>query len=369
MPTFSFIVWNVDPEIFQAWFLSVRWYGLFFALTFLLGQQLLIRIYKKEGKSEKYIETLTIYMVIATILGARLGHCLFYQPDYYLSNPIEILKIWEGGLASHGAAIGIFIALYLYSRKYPEERYLYVLDRMALTVALGGCLIRMGNLMNSEILGRKTNSDYGVVFVRSAQDKLSDILDNEYVKKVKITNAGRDTVINEGKFAILNLQIQGAKNVSPQSLNQYLLAENKISYILSSPEETEPPMDHVFPPDGILKFNYTEGKGGIIMANAEVYGIPRHPAQLYEAISCLLLFLLLLFVYNKKKAQTPEGRIIGLFLVILFILRFSYEYLKEPQVIFEQTMTINMGQWLSIPMIIFGLFLLMKSFRKKGEIS
>jgi phosphatidylglycerol---prolipoprotein diacylglyceryl transferase len=367
MSTLNFIVWNADPEIFTLGFLSIRWYGLFFALSFLLGQQLLIRIYRKEGKSDKYVESLTIYMVIATILGARLGHCLFYQPDYYLSNPIEILKIWEGGLASHGAAIGIFIALYLYSRKYPEEKYLYVLDRMALTVALGGCLIRTGNLMNSEILGRQTDSDYGFVFAHSAQENLKAYLDPYFVKNIKISNAHRDTTSVRGKLAVLNLRIEAARDITEERLSPYL--QKKVSQILSDPEEGDPAMDHVMPPAGDLKIKYTQGKNGALIANMEVYGIARHPAQLYEAFSCLLLFFLLLYVYNRKKAQTPHGRIIGLFLVILFILRFSYEYLKEPQVAFEQDMSLYMGQWLSIPMIIMGLYMLMRSFRKRGEIN
>ncbi|MFL5728107.1 MAG: prolipoprotein diacylglyceryl transferase [Cytophagaceae bacterium] len=369
MSMFNFIVWNADPEIFKLGFLSVRWYGLFFALAFLLGQQVLLKIYKKEGRSEKYVESLTIYTLIATILGARLGHCLFYQPEIYLKHPIEILKIWEGGLASHGAAVGILVALYLYARKYPEEKYLYVLDRVVITVALGGCLIRMGNMMNSEILGRQTLSDYGVVFVHSAQENLTENLDKAYVKKVNIGNAKRDTIIEGQKYAVLNLQIQGGKNVTAESLNGYLKAENKIPSILWKPEESDPPMDHVIPSLENPKIYYTEDKNGTITANTEVYGIPRHPAQLYESFSCLLLFFLLLYLYNKKKERTPHGRIVGLFLVILFTLRFLYEFLKEPQVAFEEEMQLYMGQWLSIPMIIFGLYVLMLSYRKKGEIS
>src|SRR5690606_22073016 len=136
---FSFILCDINPTIVDIFGREVRWYGLFFALGFLIGQQILIRIYKGEGRAEKDVETLTIYMVIATVVGARLGHVLFYQPDYYLENPLEILQIWQGGLASHGATIGILVAIYLYSKKATNQSYFYVLDRLVIVIALAGC--------------------------------------------------------------------------------------------------------------------------------------------------------------------------------------------------------------------------------------
>ncbi len=160
----QYINWDVSPDILSTEYFTIRWYGLLFALGFLIGQQILFYIFKKEGKPQSDVETLTVYMVIATVIGARLGHCLFYEPDYYLSNPIEILKIWEGGLASHGATVGILFALYLYARKKKDQSYFWVVDRIVITVALAGMLIRLGNLMNSEIYGHETTLPWGFIF-------------------------------------------------------------------------------------------------------------------------------------------------------------------------------------------------------------
>jgi phosphatidylglycerol---prolipoprotein diacylglyceryl transferase len=169
LTVFAAIRWDVSPEIFSTEYFTIRWYGLLFALGFLVGQQILFRIFRKEGQPEQDVETLTVYMVIATVVGARLGHVLFYQPDYYLSNPIEILKIWEGGLASHGAIVSILPALYLYARRKKEQTYLWVVDRIVITIAFAGGLIRLGNLMNSEIYGHETDLPWGFIFVRDGQ--------------------------------------------------------------------------------------------------------------------------------------------------------------------------------------------------------
>jgi len=205
------ITWDVSPEILDTEYFSIRWYGLLFALGFLLGQQILIYIFKKEGKPESDVEVLTVYMVLSTIIGARLGHCFFYEPEYYLENPLKILKIWEGGLASHGATIGILFALWLYARKKKDQSYLWVVDRIVITVALAGCLIRLGNLMNSEIIGKPTDVPWAFIFT-AVDDK------------------------------------------------------------------------------------------------------PRHPAQLYEAISCFILFGFLFWLWNRRKAKTPEGSLLGILL-------------------------------------------------------
>lgn len=266
MSILNYITWTASDEIFRftlPFFGSValRWYGLLFALGFVFGQIILTRIYRGDGIKERWVDVITLYMIVGTVLGARLGHCLFYEPEIYLNDPIRILKVWEGGLASHGATVGILLALYLYSRKFKFD-YLYVLDRIVIVVALGGALIRLGNLFNSEIIGKATDVPWAFIFVHN----------NEFSK------------------------------------------------------------------------------------------VPRHPAQLYEAISSFLLFLGLYFLWSRLKANTPRGRIFGLFVVILFTLRFLYEFLKEPQVGFEESMALNMGQILSIPMIIIGLLVLIRSY-------
>lgn len=165
---FLIIPWDVNPEIFRIGSFAVRWYGLLFASSFLFGYIILNRVFKNENLKQEVLDRLTVYMAVGVVIGARLGHCFFYEPSYYLSNPIEILKIWQGGLASHGAAIGILIALWLFVRKEKKD-YTWVIDRIAIVVALSGFFIRMGNLMNSEIYGVETNLPWGFVFLRNGE--------------------------------------------------------------------------------------------------------------------------------------------------------------------------------------------------------
>lgn len=160
----AFIEWSVSPEIFHLGPVSVRWYGFLFAMAFVAGYIIMTWIFKKESRPKTDLEQLSVYMIFGTIIGARLGHCLFYNPVYYLSNPIEILKVWEGGLASHGAAIGILIALYLFSKKKKNYKMLWILDRIVIVVALAGCFIRLGNLFNSEIIGKATDVSWAFIF-------------------------------------------------------------------------------------------------------------------------------------------------------------------------------------------------------------
>ena len=165
MSELTYLIWTADPDIFSG-FITIKAYGLLFAMGFLISQQILVRMLKTEApkgekfqkQAEKDVESMTIYMVVATIVGARLGHVLFYEPDKYLSDPISLFKIWEGGLASHGAAVAILIAVWLFARNHKNWTYLQVADRIVIVVALTGCLIRFGNFMNSEIYGLPTNS-------------------------------------------------------------------------------------------------------------------------------------------------------------------------------------------------------------------
>ena len=160
------IVWNVDPDIVHVGPITIRYYGILFALSFFLGYNILRSIFRRESKPESDLETLLTVMMAGTIAGARIGHCLLYDPVYYLTNPLKILMIWEGGLASHGGAIGILLALFLYSRKRPEQPYLWILDRIVIAVALAGLFIRVGNFFNSEILGIPTDLPWAIVFDR-----------------------------------------------------------------------------------------------------------------------------------------------------------------------------------------------------------
>ncbi len=160
------MVWDIAPEIFNLGSLQVRWYGLLFALSFLLGFKILQRIFILEARPPADLDRLFLAMILGTTLGARLGHCLFYEPAYYLSHPLEILKIWKGGLASHGAAIGILFALYIFARKTSYATWLWTVDRIVIAVALGGGLVRLGNFMNSEIIGKPTSLPWAIIFKR-----------------------------------------------------------------------------------------------------------------------------------------------------------------------------------------------------------
>ncbi|WP_375559294.1 prolipoprotein diacylglyceryl transferase [Bernardetia sp. OM2101] len=265
----SAISWDVSPEIWQWKFINLRWYGLLFATGFIVGYFIFSKIYKIEGKPQEDLETLLTYMVIATVVGSRLGHCLFYDPVYYLSNPLEIFKIWKGGLASHGGTIGLLVALFLYSKNHKDQPYLWLLDRIVIPIALAGAFIRLGNLMNSEIYGGVTDLPWGFIYLQNGET------------------------------------------------------------------------------------------------------LAKHPTQLYEAGSYILIFIYLMFSYLQMKRYTPRGRIFGQFLMLLFGARFLIEFVKNTQENWEVEMIatygINMGQLLSIPFIIVGSYFFIRSFSEKAK--
>lgn len=266
---FLAIHWHVDPVLIHLGNFGIRWYSLLFVAGFVIGWYLFRWFFRREGVSEKLLDPLLYTLLIATIVGARLGHCLFYQPDYYLGSWQgfwEIFMPWKGGLASHGGAIALLLGMWWYSSHYGKKNdfdYLWILDRLVITVAFAGCLIRLGNLFNSEIYGDVTSLPWGFVF-----------------------------------------DLRG---------------------------ETE----------------------------------PKHPTQLYEALSYLLLGLFLVWVYAKKLDKVHRGFFLGTFLLCCFGMRFLIEFIKEPQVEFEQTMALNMGQLLSIPFIIGGIAILIYAARSK----
>ncbi|MFO8087876.1 MAG: prolipoprotein diacylglyceryl transferase [Bacteroidales bacterium] len=263
----AYIHWAVDPTLISLGGLEIRYYGLFFATGFILGYFIMQKIFRHEGIPEKELDLLTTVVVIGTILGARLGHVIFYEPQYYLKNPAEILMIWHGGLASHGGAIGILLALLYYKRRSVKKSYLWILDRLAIPTALAGGFIRLGNLMNSEIVGAKTDVAWAFIF-------------------------------------------------------------------------EQPWVDNA----------------------------PRHPAQLYEALAYFATAAFLYFLYHHFKEKTPRGRILGWFFILVFSFRFIIEFFKANQVEFESTMSLNMGQWLSIPFVIAGIIILYRSFAPSNQI-
>lgn len=257
----DYIVWNANPVLIDS-FITVRWYGLMFAIGFWIGFNIVAKMFKHEGAPERWLGILLIWVGAGTVIGARLGHVFFYAWDYYSQHPWKILATWEGGLASHGGAIGVIIAVILFSIFTTKRNPLWTFDRLVPAIALVGCLIRIGNLMNSEIYGHPTDLPWGFMFVRSAE------------------------------------------------------------------------------------------------WHAMYEGVACHPTQIYEALCYLALFGLLMWMYWKKNAEERPGLIFGTFLVGIFLPRFFIEFIKNDQEAFEATMTLNMGQWLSIPFVILGIGLI-----------
>lgn len=371
MALLSFIIWNGSPEIFTIGSFELRWYGLFFALGFLISQQILYYMYRKEGKPESDVDTLTIYMVLATIIGARLGHVIFYQPEIIWEEPFSVFLPFElnpfkftglQGLASHGGAIGILFAIWLYSRKRkPGQNYFQVVDRIVILVALTGALIRLGNFFNSEIIGLPTDAAVGVVFVNPLTEALeSERLDqHDVIESVAYRKVEGETVNAEGRVPI-SIYVFFRKGVpEPEARSMIELTANDLlsNRLYEFFDEGSGPLNYEIVPQD----------DGALAARINTIGIVRHPAQLYESISCVFLFILLFTIWRRYKENLPTGRLFGIFLIVCFGLRFIYEFLKENQVSFEDKLPLNMGQILSIPLVIAGIFVLAYSYRKKGD--
>ena len=350
-----YILWNADPEIISGF--PPRWYGLLFASGFLVGSSIMTRIYKIDGRNPDEVERLTMWMVVATLVGARLGHCLFYDPVYYLSNPLKILYIWEGGLASHGAAISIIIGLIIYSRKV-NESFFWVIDRVVIVVCLAGAFIRIGNFMNSEILGLPTESKSGVVFARNTNDILMYRFDGRVENINFLKRDGNDN--DNGVPITIRINYKDGLVLDEEYENNFY--KNDIKTFLLGYENIR---NHIYH-DPSTELDYKIYKNGN-KYYAEIYtiGIPRHPAQLYEAFYCLLLFFSLLFLWYKRRTSLNDGLIFSVFMITLWSLRMLDELLKENQVPWESDIPMNMGQWLSIPMIIIGLVIFIKTFPAK----
>jgi phosphatidylglycerol---prolipoprotein diacylglyceryl transferase len=371
MSILNFIIWNGSPEIFSYGSFSLRWYGLFFALGFLISQQFMYHFYKKEGKPEKDVDTLTIYMVIATILGARLGHVIFYQPEIITENPLSIFLPFEfnpfrftglQGLASHGATIGILTALWLYSRKKkPNQSFLQVVDRIVIVVALTGALIRLGNFFNSEIIGLPTDKPWGVVFANRFSERIMDerIDTGNILESVQIKRG--DSISTEFSRVPINIYLSFKKG-TPEHLAKNFTEGTAIDELRSRMYEYFDVTPNNTTTNGHILAD------GTFMSRISTFGIARHPAQLYESISCVILFLYLFWVWNRHREKLPAGRLLGIFLIWCFGLRILFEFVKEVQEPFEESMLLNMGQILSIPLVIAGIVILVMSYKKKALI-
>ena len=261
--------WNIDPVIFHLGGIELRWYSVLFVSGFILGWYIMRSFFRREKINESLLDPMLYMLLICTIVGARLGHCLFYQPDYYLGSWQgfwEIFMPWKGGLASHGGTIAILLGIWWYARKYGKKNdfdYVWVLDHLVIPVAFAACFIRLGNLFNSEIYGGPTSLPWGFVFQRNGET------------------------------------------------------------------------------------------------------VPCHPTQLYEGGTYLLLGIVLMWLYWRKLDKLYRGTFVGLFLIVCFGSRFLLEFVKNPQVEFEQDMVLNMGQLLSIPFVLLGIGFLVYAYVKK----
>lgn len=271
----NFITWTFDPELISSP-LTIRWYGLMFAIGFWVGYEVVWRMFRHEGAPEKWVGSLFIYVAIATFIGARLGHVFFYDWAYYSQHPGDILKVWEGGLASHGGTIGNIIAILIYAKVVTKRSPLWTFDKLVVPVAFVGALIRMGNLFNHEIYGGPTDLPWGFSFVSN-----------------------------------VNAWLQGAQPIMT---------------------------------------------------------VPCHPTQIYEALCYLALFVVLMLMYWKWNAQRRPGLIFGVFLSVLFLSRFFIEFVKNVQEPWEVGMRasigMDMGQVLSLPFIVAGVWLVVRAMRR-----
>ena len=256
------IHWAFDPILFSAGPLTIRWYGLLFVGAFLIGQWMLGRIFAAEGVPRENAERLMIHALLGAVVGARLVHCLFYEPDYYLSHPLAILRIWEGGLASHGGALGMLLALWFAARTaQPRLPFLWLIDRVSMPAALGAVFVRVANFLNSEIVGIPTSGRWGVVF-------------------------------------------------------------------------------------------------------ESIDALPRHPAQLYEAIAYALIFAVLLAIYRRSGKRTPEGLLFGVLMALVFSARILVEFFKTPQAAYEAGQLFTVGQYLSLPFVMLGVVMMVRAIRR-----
>ena len=267
------ITWTFDPTMFSIGSKEIRWYTLMFLIGFIIGYKIVKQMWKRENLDMEWLDPLLWYTFLGMLIGARLGHCLFYDPDYYLAHPIEILKMWNGGLASHGGTLGIIIAIYFYSKKVSHKNMLWTFDKLVVPTGLAAALIRIGNLLNHEIYGHPTDLPWGFRFI-----------------------------INIHEWQ------QGA---------------------------------------------------------TPIFTAPCHPTAIYEAICYLITFALCMWLYFKKDAWKKEGLIFGFFLICIFTARFFIEFLKNIQEPFEVSMSLKMGQILSIPFVLAGIFFVIRAIKIK----
>jgi prolipoprotein diacylglyceryltransferase len=345
------ILWDFPNHIPIAGF-ELRFYSLMFIISFVLGQYGMQYVFKKENVNPKLMDSLVYWMVGATIIGARLGHVFFYDWGYYKNHLGEILMVWKGGLASHGAAISIVLAMIWWSQRIAKKHPIWTLDRIVIVVALAGGFIRMGNWFNSEIYGAPANSSVETVFVEAGRASIERGY-GENIRSLTFDETGTVFTTDSLNYPVLEAQFRFIglnENQTGEYVNNYL------ARILNATSKDN--ANILSYPDATAKV-YKDENGAF--ASINVLGVPRYPTQLFEAAAYWLIFVILAFLYLKTNAKNRRGFIFGAFLIGVFGFRFFVEYYKEIQVSFETSMSLNMGQWLSIPLVISGFYLMLTS--------
>lgn len=347
------ITWDMGKGL-DLGFFTLRYYSLLFAAGFVLGYLIMQRIFKKEGIPQERLDTLLTYTVISTVVGARLGHVFFYQWDYYSQHPGEILKVWEGGLASHGAAIAIIIAIIIYCRRSLKKPVLWMLDRLVITIILAGALIRLGNWFNSEIYGAVGNSALETVFTNPARERILNTY-GDFIEAVKFKKIDGEYVTDSVVYPKYDMimSVVPSQKYPKESIPFYIVQQVSVTLNTTAKENKNiiaHKSNQVFwDPD---KEN---------VAHLHVLGVPRAPTQLYESLGYFMIFLILWGIFQKKNLADRQGFIFGAFLILTWGFRFFIEYLKENQVPGEEGMTLNIGQTLSIPLVVAGIILMVIS--------
>jgi phosphatidylglycerol:prolipoprotein diacylglycerol transferase len=358
MQTLMTISWDMERGL-DLGFLTLRYYSLLFAGGFVLGYFLMKKMFRDAGVTLDKLDTLLTYVVIATIVGARLGHVFFYEWDYYSQHPGEILKVWKGGLASHGAAVAIIIAVIIYSRRVLNKSSLWMLDRLVITVALAGALIRLGNWFNSEIYGEIANSSLQTVFLNPPRERLMDAF--PYVRDVEFKLQNTDVVTDSVTYPVYFMRIKTDPDQIDPITAEYAIQNQMMPYINGLHRDSK---NIIFPDDFKPDF-HIGGTPGVLFGY--VYGVPRYPTQIFEAFGYFFIFLILYRIYLVQNLSLRRGFIFGMFLILVFGFRFYIEYYKEVQVTSELGDTLNLGQKLSIPLVLAGIFFSVMALVRQKE--
>ena len=363
------ILWDPNIFLYQGSFISVRWYSVLFILGFVIGRFLVVGAYKREKRYDTTVDLQMLYMVFGILIGSRLGHVIFYEPEILSRGIQEIFFFWKGGLASHGAAIGILSGMALYSFKIEINsfkinfidrlrrgyNYLQVMDRMIIAVAIGCALIRMGNFFNSETIGLQTQSSYGVLFVNHSEERIKSQL--PFVKKVSFYETG---VFYKVGQPLLNTKIF----FDNEEYKEDRIKESvKKTLINLHPEKVYANSSIINPFKGQVKYTFKRNNSDFYM-EYETVGVYRHPAQIYESLIYLIIGIIMFIVLYRYRINLRHGSLLAFFFITAFGGRFFLEYFKENQVKNELLelnnllgISLNLGQLLSIPFVLVGIYM------------